>query len=108
MKNEMIDVLRDGDEEYRVGDAVITADGDTGRIVELYPASSGWDDHGDRSGLWDADEFMAGAVIDLGPSVGRFRFDKAYFGHFVGALPTNSQGFMALLIGDRELTGEIQ
>jgi hypothetical protein len=104
----MMEVLQDGEEEYRVGDAVITADDDTGRIVELYPASPGWNENDFPPDLEDAGEYMAGAVIDLGPSVGRFRYDVAYFSHFVGDLPTNSLGFMASLVYHRKLTGTVQ
>jgi hypothetical protein len=95
--------------KYKVGDAVATCDGDIGRIVERYQASPGWDDNEEWSDLFDRDEFMAGAVIDLGPRIGKFRFDVAYFRHYDGPVPENSEGFMAeLVLPIPELTGTIQ
>jgi hypothetical protein len=86
------------DKPLCVGDVVITADGDTGRITKLFPASPGWNENDDPFELMDAGEHMPGAVIDLGPLIGKFAYNEDYFWHHDGPVPDNSEGFMAEIV----------
>jgi len=86
-----------------VGDIVITADDDIGRITKLFPASPGWNESDDPFELMDAGEHMPGAVIDFGPLIGKFSYTEDYFWPYDGPVPENSEGFMAELVLMRDM-----